>query len=252
MFVMSASSPAPGIRLPTNISPCPIVGAVTEVRFQTEQSPTVVPGLIYSAVCERFPKQTELEQAQIPDAARANMPELRYAPTVVMHGEQLSLHVGPRAFFLSMNTPAYPGWSVYRDTLRWVLEKVRPLKLIKVPERLGLRYTDFFTQPLAECLQVDLIIGGRSELSQPLQVFSHLQRKGHVCRVHISNHAVLQTAEGAKQGCLLDVDLGFSADPQMYWDQAIPQFEQAHAVQKEVFFHELLKPAFLASLNPQY
>lgn len=248
---MSASPIAPD-RLPTRITPCPIVGAITEIRFQTELSPTVVPGLIYSAVSERFPKQTELEQAQIPDTARANMPELRYSPTVVMHGPQLSLHVGPRCFFLGMNESGYPGWSVYREALAWVLNKVRPLKLIKVPERLGLRYTDFFTLPLAECLQVDLIIGGRSELAQPLQVFSHLQRKGHVCRVQISNNAVLQTPKGAKQGCLLDVDLGFSADPQLFWEQVIPRFDDAHAVQKEVFFRELLKPTFLASINPEY
>lgn len=249
---MPASPIASDRRLPTRITPCPIVGAVTEVRFQTELSPTVVPGLIYSAVNERFPKQTELGQAQIPDAARANMPELRYSPTVVMHGQQLSLHVGPRCFFLSMNETGYPGWTAYHETLNWVLDKVRPLKLIKVPERLGLRYADFFTQSLAECLQVDVIIGGRSELSQPLQVTSSMPRKGHICRVQISSHAVLQTPQGAKQGCLLDVDMGFSVDPQQFWEQVLPRFDEAHAVQKEVFFLELLKPAFLASVNPEY
>jgi uncharacterized protein (TIGR04255 family) len=239
--------------LPTRITPCSIVNAITEVRFQTDQSPTVVPGLIYSAVRDRFPKQAELGEAQIPDAARAKMPELRYSPTVVMHGEQLSLHVGPRAFFLSMRDSAdYPGWSAYREMLIWLLKQIRPLKMISAPERLGLRYSDFFGQPLHECLQVDLLIGGKSEIGQPLQVTSHLTRHDHVCRVQISSPAILESKKGAKQGCLLDVDMGFTVDAQLFWEQAVPRFDQAHQVQKEMFFRELLNPAFLATLNPEY
>lgn len=244
--------PSTPTRLPTRITPCSIVNAVTEVRFQTDQSPTVVPGLVYSAVRDRFPKQAELGQAQIPDAARANLPELRYAPTVVMHGEHLSLHVGPRGFSLGMRSGEYPGWSVYREMLTWVLAQLRPLGLIKVPERLGLRYSDFFNHPLQTCLQADLLIGGRSEIDQPLQVTSHLKRQDHICRVQFTNPAVLESPQGAKQGCLLDVDMGFSVDPQLFWDQAVARFDQAHKVQKEMFFRELLKPAFLATLNPEY
>ncbi len=244
--------PSPPFPLPTRITPCSIVNAITEVRFQTDQSPTVVPGLVYSAVRDRFPKQAELGQAQIPDAARAKMPELRYAPTVVMHGEFLSLHVGPRGFFLGMGSREYPGWSVYREMLAWVLAQLRPLKLIKTPERLGLRYSDFFGHPLQTCLQIDLLIGGRSEIDQPLQVTSHLKRQNHICQVQITNHALLESAQGTKQGCLLDVDMGFTVDPQLFWEQAVSLFDQAHKVQKEMFFRELLKPTFLATLNPEY
>jgi len=239
--------------LPTRITPCSIVNAITEVRFITDQSPTVVPGLIYSAVRERFPQQAELPQAQIPDDARARMPEMRYLPTVVMHGEQLSLHVGPRSFFLSMKESSeYPGWSVYREMLTWVLERLRPLKMIKAPERLGLRYSDFFAHSLQECLQVDLLIGGKSEIDQPLHVTSHLTRRNHVCRVQISSPAVLESKQGAKQGCLLDVDMGITVDAQLFWEEAVTRFDQAHKIQKEMFFRELLKPAFLATLNPEY
>jgi uncharacterized protein (TIGR04255 family) len=238
--------------LPTRITPCSIVNAITEIRFQTDQSPTVVPGLIYSAVRDRFPKQAELGQAQIPDAARAKMPELRYAPTVVMHGEHLSLHVGPRGFFLGMGSGEYPGWTTYREMLTWVLGQLRPLKLIKVAERLGLRYSDFFSHPLQTCLQVDLLIGGRSEVGQPLQVTSHLKRQNHVCQVQVTTPALLESPQGTKQGCLLDVDMGFTVDPQLFWEQAVSRFDQAHQVQKEMFFRELLKPAFLTTLNPEY
>jgi uncharacterized protein (TIGR04255 family) len=239
-------------RLPTRITPCSIVNAITEVRFQTDQSPTVVPGLVYSAVRERFPKQTDLPHAQIPDAARATMPELRYAPTVVMNGEQLSLHVGPRCLFLGMNGTEYPGWSAYREMLTWVLAQIRPLRLVKVPERMGLRYMDFFTNPVQECLQVDLLIGGKSEVARPLQIVSELERRGHACRVQISNNSVLASPTGPKQGCLLDVDLGFGSDSQLFWDQAVVLFDQAHEVQKEMFFRELVRPSFLATLKPEY
>ncbi len=179
---MSDSTSPASPRLPTRITPCSIINTVVEVRFQTELSASFVPGMIYSAVQERFPKRTELPHMPLPDAGNL-FPELRYNPTVVMQGEQLALNVGPRCLFLSLPVGAeYPGWTVYRESLAWVLDRIRPLAIIGTPERLGLRYTDFFPHPLPECLQVDLSIGGKSEIAQPLHIVSTLPREKLQCR----------------------------------------------------------------------
>jgi uncharacterized protein (TIGR04255 family) len=240
-------------RLPTRITPCSIINTVVEVRFQTEQSPTVVPGLIYSAVRERFPKQAELPQAQLPDAERNLIPELRYSPTVVMTGDELVLNVGPRVLFLSMIPDReYPGWTAYREMLTWILNQLKPIGVINVPERLGLRYTDFFAQPLNDCLQVQLAIAGRSEIDQHLQIATTVQRDRLQCRIQITHPAILDGRQGAKPGSLLDVDMGFSVPAQNFWEAAVPAFNYAHQVQKRLFFTELLKPTFLATLKPEY
>lgn len=239
-------------RLPTRITPCSIINTVVEVRFQTELSASFLPGMIYSAVHERFPKRTELPHMPLPDADNL-VPELRYNPTVVMQGSQLALNVGPRCFFLSLPPGAeYPGWTVYRDSLTWVLERIRPLAIIEMPERLGLRYTDFFPHPLSECLQVDLSIGGKSEISQPLRIVSTLPRERLHCQVQITHPAIKDADKNSQQGTLLDVDMGFSVPGDKFWEATVPAFDYAHQVQKHLFFGELLKPTFLATLDPEY
>ncbi len=248
---MPDSTPPISPRLPTRITPCSIINAVVEIRFQTEVSASFVPGMIYSAVQERFPKRTELPHP-FPDAENL-FPELRYNPVVVMQGEQLALHVGPRSFFLGMATGAeYPGWSAYREALAWVLERIRPLSIVTNPERLGLRYTDFFPYPLSQCLQVDLAVGGKSETDQPLQIVSTLPRERLQCRVQITHPAIKDAEKNSQQGTLLDVDMGFTVPTDKFWEATVAAFDHAHKVQKRLFFGELLKASFLATLNPEY
>lgn len=228
------------------------MNAVVEVRFQTDVPPTLVPGLIYSVVRERFPKQTELPQAQLPDGVRALNPALRYLPTVIFPADGISLYVGPRVLFLAMSGTEYPGWSIYREMLQWLVERVRALDVVKTPERAGLRYIDFFDPPIAERLQVDLLLGGKSQSESTFQFRCQMQREGFACIVQASSSAVWATPKGTRAGCTLDVDLGFSVEPERFWDVAVSEIDRAHEVQKRMFFSELLQPSFLATLSPEY
>jgi len=239
-------------RLPTRIIPCSIVNAIVEVRFQAEVPPSIVPGLIYGAVRERFPKRAETPEGIIPEALRAADPMLRARATVVFAGEPLALHVGPRVLYLAMVGADYPGWSAYREALAWVLEKISPLGVIKTPERLGLRYTDFFEPPVKERLQVDLLLGGQSQAGGPFEFTCHVRREGFQCVVQVGSNVLWETPKGHRPGCVLDVDLGFAVEPDQFWKGAVAEFDRAHKVQKKLFFGELLQPSFLATLNPQY
>jgi len=240
------------LRLPKRITPCSIVNATVEVRFQTNLPPSIVPGLIYGAVRERFAKREETPEGTMPEALRAANPVLRYRPTVVLAGETFALHVGPRTLYLAMIGSDYPGWSAYRETCAWVMEKIRPLEVIKTPERLGLRYTDFFESPVKDRLQVDLLLGGQSQVGEPFEFTCHMRREGFQCVVRVGSSVLLETSKGNRPGCVLDVDLGFAVEPGQFWNSAIAEFDRAHKVQKRLFFEELLQPSFLATLNPQY
>jgi uncharacterized protein (TIGR04255 family) len=239
-------------RLPSRITPCPIVNAVIEVHFQTDVQPTVVPGLVYGAVRERFPQRAEFPEGEMPDILRVANPILRYRATAAFSGPKLSLLIGPRAFALAMAGTDYPGWAEYRDALVWVLAKMQPLGVVKIPERLALRYADFFSAPIKERLQVDLLIGGQSQATEPFQFTCQLRREGFQCIVQASSNALLQNPKGVRPGCALDVDVGFGVEPDKFWGVAVTEFERAHKIQKELFFRELLQPSFLATLSPEY
>jgi uncharacterized protein (TIGR04255 family) len=212
----------------------------------------VVPGLIYSAIRERFPNQAELPQSQIMDELRANNPALRYLPTVIFASQPLSLYVGPRVLFLAMGGTEYPGWSVYRETWQWIVERVHSLDVVKTPERASLRYIDFFAPPITQRLQIDLLLGGKSQSAEAFQFRCDMQREGFGCIVQVNSNAILNTPKGPRLGCTLDVDLGFGIEPARFGDVAVSEFDRAHDVQKKLFFSELLQPSFLATLNPQY
>ena len=240
-------------RLPIRITPCPIVLATIDVRFQSDLPASFVPGYVYAQVKERFPKQSALPQAQIPDAIRVSQPELKYQPTVVMGGEKLMLHVGPNILSLGMSQTDYAGWPVYQESFAWVLEKIHEIGLVKIPETLGLRYADFFPAKLSECLQVDLFVGNKSVLEHPLQINAYLERDGFTCGVLVNNSSFLNIpGRPPKPGCLLDINMRFDIPSDKFWSQAPDYFDRAHDTQKKIFFNEILSPAWLAKSNPVY
>lgn len=239
--------------LPTRISPCPIIGAIVEVRFLTDIRPTVVPGLVYGAVRDLFPNQKEGPGAGMPEEVRAMQPAFAYQPVLILEGEDLSMHVGPKNFFLAMKEGTeYPGWARYRHCLEKVLERLKPLGVIKAPERLGIRYTDFFAPPLKERLKVDLHVNGQSKGEGPLQLIYQVRMDDFAGRVRIDTGAMLRGPKGSRPGIILDVDLGFSVGTEEFWNKVLEQFDKAHTLQKEIFYRDLLEPSFLASLNPRY
>lgn len=242
-------------KLPLRISPCPIVQASIEVRFQTDMQPESVPGVIYAAVKERFPEQARLPGVSIPGSARTNVQHMRYIPVLAMNSDELSIYASPKSFSLNMKTSEYPGWQKYREALTWVLGRIRESGLLKIPEKMSLRYVDFFeTRNLAECLRMELRIGGQNTVDFPLQVKSHLRRKEFICIVSVSTDAILQPPAPAqpKPGCLLDISMNFTIPPHQFWAHALDNFERAHQVQKEVFFNEMISPAWLDRCRVEY
>lgn len=208
--------------------------------------------MIYGAVRERFPSLRDAPGVSMPEEIRAIQPAFAYQPILIAEGEHLALHVGHKNLFLGMRDKSeYPGWAVYRDALAWVTERLRPLNVIKAPERLGLRYTDFFDPPLSERLKVELRVGGQLKTEGSLQVIYQFRRDGFMGRVRVDTGAIFSGPE-PRRGIILDVDLGFSLAPHDFWDKVIAQFDLAHDLQKEVFYRELLQEPFLATLNPHY
>jgi uncharacterized protein (TIGR04255 family) len=222
------------------------------VRFQSDVRASIVPGLVYAAVRERFETQLEGPGAKIPEELRAVNPALAFQPVVILQGRELSLHVAPRGFFLGMTGSNYPGWIAYREAMAWVLERVRPLKLIKIPERLGLRYTDFFEPPLKERLKVDFSFGDVSRGDGVFRVVYQFRQQHFAGSLTVDTGAALRTAKGGRPGIVLDVDLGFSIPQDKFWNDVLAEFDKAHEVQKELFYLKLLNPSFLATLSPKY
>jgi len=238
--------------LPTKISPCPIIEAIAEVRFQSNIPHSVLPGMIYAAIRDRFPTQQDLPNSQIPEALRIANPALRYQHTIRFLGEGLTLSVGAQVFSISCTAGQYPGWTAYEEMLSFLIERFRPLGFIRTLERLGLRYLDFFELPVVDKLQLELLVSGNSLMSAPLHISCQLQREAFACLLQLNTASTVQIAGKQLFGAVLDLDVAFMLKSSTFPDLVLDTFKQAHVLQKKMFFEELLKREYLTKLNPVY
>ena len=134
-------------RMPVRISPCPILESVLEVRYVTGKDWSLLPGLLYSQLKERYPQYENLPVSHLPDEFLKNDPGVVYAPRVRYLGESFIVQFGPRVVSL-MFRGDYPGWQRIAKELSWLLERLKKADFIHEGERLGMRYIDFFPEDI--------------------------------------------------------------------------------------------------------
>jgi len=54
-------------RMPARISPCPILEAVLEIRYVSKHDWTLLPGLLYNQIKDRYPKDETLPISELPE-----------------------------------------------------------------------------------------------------------------------------------------------------------------------------------------
>lgn len=242
-------------RLPSRLTPCPIVEAAFELRFVTTEMWSTLPGLLYAAIRDRYPEKRDLPLAQIPEMVRVQDPRLATQPLIRFEGAgPFAVLCGPRVVALVTQPDRYPGWAVAAAELGWLVPAVLAAGVIHEPERLEVRYIDFFAREIFPELRLgvaidnDLLSGGELQFVTTLSQWAPF-----TARLFVSNAAIVTTLDGqARRGSVLDVAVGLGAlDLERQPDALLARFGKAHQINKQAFFG-LLKPAFLATLNPEY
>jgi uncharacterized protein (TIGR04255 family) len=131
-------------KLPTSISPCPIIDAIFDIWFDPIFPPEAIFGFLYKAFERDFPSLENLPGALIPTETRNANPALLYQPSHRMVRENLVLLVGPRNFAVAMRGQ-YPGWPSLLSQFNETVKRLDELKVMTRPQRFGLRYINFFS-----------------------------------------------------------------------------------------------------------
>jgi uncharacterized protein (TIGR04255 family) len=238
-------------RLPVRIHPCPIVEAIFEVRFVGQFQWTVLPGILYSNISEKYPEQKVLPLQLFPEELRSRDPSFAFLPHLQFIGDQFIVQAGPRMLSLTTKTHEYPGWESVRRELDWLLKKIETAKAIKETERIGVRYIDFFPGDVLSQLVLGIRINDRP-LTEAESTVATVMRSGPLTiRLQITNAAIVKGKETAQKGTVIDADAWFGAIDASAFEDGLQPFEEAHGAIKETFFG-LLKPEFLATLQPEY
>jgi len=238
-------------RLPVRIDPCPVIEAVIEIRFVTQESWSVLPGLLYGFIRERYPEKIELPLSQLPEDFRRREPALTHQPLVQFLSPDFLIQFGPRVISLVTKPDAYPGWSAIRAELEWLLDVLKKSAFISEGERLGVRYIDFFQQNIFPGIHIGGHVNGTAIDEAELTLTTAFRRAPLAGRLVITNGALVRRGESRTAGSVLDIDVWVaSLDFELFAD-GLDRFDGLHHLLKGVFFG-LLKPEFLDTLHPVY
>lgn len=236
--------------LPSQIDPCPIVEAAFEVRFTTEKPLMLLPGLVSGLLENKYPDQKELPLAENPEL-RKMIPGSVFLPHYQFRSEQYCINLGPQVVGLCIQPGRYPGWTEMEKELRWLMNKMLAAGFMLEGDRLGVRYGDFFTTDIFQHIDLAMTVNGQvinDEERQVVNVFKHDRMN---IRLMLTNSAVMDVGEGPRQGSIFDVDVSFGALDFNLDHTIMDRFAEAHTAIKNLFFG-LIKPDFLATLNPTY
>jgi uncharacterized protein (TIGR04255 family) len=120
----------------------PIIEAACEIGFpaETEFDPTT-PGILYTAIKDRFPKRGKRSQRGIGFGSEPSQVQLVMieAAQFTNESETMSVIVSPKSLLVSAVAP-YPTWEVYKECISHVLTEYQKIVKLTHVGRLGLRY----------------------------------------------------------------------------------------------------------------
>jgi uncharacterized protein (TIGR04255 family) len=240
------------MRLPKKIDHR-LVDTIIQIQFLPGVPPETVVGYAHL-----------LWRADIEEAPAIETPKVRIGPSDLLLETQPTLYflANDRNFRVDVDrttitfnsTGEYAGWDAYKALFEQLTRRLFEQRIIQRIQRLDVRYINRFdNRRLAEILDLDIRLGGLvppDDNRQQLRV--DFGRNGFLAVLTLlDNYPAQPPAEGFFS--LFDVDIikFFNESEPISFDELLTQLEAAHTTEKEVFFH-LLKPDFLASLNPKY
>lgn len=245
------------MKMPVRLTEEPIVEAVWELRFESDNESVadVLPGLVYQTLRSEYPRIVRLPTADIPRAVIDHDPSLRYVPMIRMESDRSAVLLGEHVVALSVRRP-YPGWATFSAGILRLIDVLRDTQLIATLERTSLRYSDVInvgSQPSLEWLNLTVKLGHHRIDTHPVQLRAEI-RTGRLTQIVQAISPVDVTFsdnDNSLRGVLLDVDTIRNIGPGESWPTVLDELETMHRMTKELFF-SLLTEETLRSLGPVY
>lgn len=237
------------MRIPKKITPCPLIDAVVELRFETDTPPDAVFGIVYQQLKEQYTKVDKLPIMQLPDEIRSHEPNFRFSPYYRLTFHPFVIQIGPNV--LTVSCPGeYIGWKQFSPAILDTYQKLDAIGIVRKPLRLGIRYINFFEFDIFEKTILRLMIGDDVLQTEFATIRLQIKDADFTNTLQISNNATVNVQEKTLKGSVIDIDT-FREDVQHFFGNMEAVITNGHETEKRLFFR-LLKPDFLATLKPEY
>lgn len=236
------------VNLPKKITPCPILEAIVEFRFDSSVPHDAMLGIIYKEFKDEYPNVEELPILQLPEMVRRQDDSLRYKPYYnLTKDNNFIFKVGARVFSLICKDP-YVGWAQFSERINNILERIRNLEIINSYIRIGIRYINGFDCNIFEKTNLSLEMSSHSLVDFGTSMRLEIPTGKFKSTLRISNKAKLTKANENSEGSIIDIDTFL--DVKIEKEKEL--IEIGHLEEKKLFF-SLLKQEFVQKeLNPEY
>jgi len=239
------------VRIPKKISPCPIIEAISEVRFEPLVPTEAIFGFIYKEIQVDYPTVDKLPILQLPDFMRESDPTFTFAPHYKMSNENFIIQVGPRVLSIS-NINDYIGWPIFSVKIFELLKKILQLGIIGDIQRISLRYINFFENNIFNISNLKYFLRDDFLGQFGSMITVEIPSDGLMNAIRMGNNAEIKIdADHILKGSILDIDTFRPGPIRPDFSELVNIVEQCHETEKHLFY-KILKTDFISGLNPEY
>lgn len=238
------------MKLPTEITPNPLILTPVELRFDIQPNKTNFFSDFYRLFSTELPKLDGV-QVQFPKEIKEQNPNLRFQPDYKLSNDNYSVSIGQYSFLIE-TLGNYPLWNNYFSFIKNQVQKLFELNIIQNITRIGVRYGSIFQNTSAkQVLEYfpHISIPDYTEKTIVQSAFDFIKDDISL-RLQIAENAVLTKPDKIMVGTYIDIDASYNS-PHEPNENVLDIIERLHSAEKELFY-KILKSDFLATLNPKY
>lgn len=237
------------VTCPKQITPCPIVEAVVELRFESMFPSETIQGIVYQSLHTEYSNIEPLPIMELPQSIRENDKNLKFNPHFRLKNNDFLVQVGPRCISI-VSQKDYKGWEKYFSQIKKVFDQIKDVGIVQKPIRVGLRYISFFENTdIFENIDIQLSVGGNSLIGEQNILRSEFDIGMFRCILQIANRA--EVTGNSAEGSICDIDITSDKNPHDFLSHFNDIVKNAHDLEKKIFFG-ILKESFLKKFNPEY
>ncbi len=235
------------VKIAKTLNPAPIIETVVEVRFESTLPSQDV---IYKLLME-FGKEYSIKDlpiSEIPPEFRDRDPQFRYVPVKQLLKDGLIFQIGGRVISV-VNKAPYVGWSVLKDRVGIMIEKLRSAEVVSQYKRIGIRYLNAIDSNILDNINITIESPLKKISDENVELklgFLHNQYK---VTIKLSNSLIKIVNEARIVGTLIDIDV-FTGE--FKEDKLEDMVIGAHLLEKQIFFSLIKKDFIDQNFNPEW
>ncbi len=228
---------------PKEISPCPIIDAICEIRFETEMSALQIYAWMYNSFKESMPDTQALPITNIPEDLRYKDPEFYFIPQYRFSNEDFVVQTGAKSIHIS-SFPNYCGWDKYSEKIIEVFNKCSSDRIIKSINRISLRYVNLFKDTdIFSISNFSFESSLKNTKNKTVNIQTSFETENSNCLVKILNNAISNNVKGS----IFDISVS-TLEKEIEFTNFKTRLDKLHNTEKSIFY-DSLKPTYVEEIS---